>query len=159
MFKFRMWPVLATGLLVLCAGPYAIADDDDDDDDDRVSRWWGQFYGDDDDDDDDDDNDSSVEGRTYCSVLTQLQMRGSATNPFLAQLRHRIVRRTATFSGGVIDAKTLSRVQNTQDNNGAVTHVSAPGMDTLGSYIQTGNKLDITFPDFGVASSRSRRPA
>ncbi len=33
MFKFRMWTVLATGLLVLSAGSYAIADDDDDDND------------------------------------------------------------------------------------------------------------------------------
>ncbi len=32
MFKFKMWPVLATGVLVLSVGSYAIADDDDDDD-------------------------------------------------------------------------------------------------------------------------------
>ncbi len=36
MFKFRMWPVLATGFLVLSVGSYAIADDDDDDDDKTV---------------------------------------------------------------------------------------------------------------------------
>ncbi len=37
MFKFRMWPVLATGFLVLSAGSYAIADDDDDEDENEVS--------------------------------------------------------------------------------------------------------------------------
>ncbi len=29
MFKFKMWPVLATGFLLLSVGSYAIADDDD----------------------------------------------------------------------------------------------------------------------------------
>ncbi len=37
MFKFRMWPVLATGVLVLSVGSYAIADDDDDEDENEVS--------------------------------------------------------------------------------------------------------------------------
>ena len=37
MFKFKMWPVLATGFLVLGVGSYAIADDDDDDDENEVS--------------------------------------------------------------------------------------------------------------------------
>ena len=79
MFKFRMWPVLATGLLVLCAGSYAIADDDDDDDDDddRISRWWGQYYGHDDDhdddDDDDDDNDDVVDCDDGDSIQEELE--------------------------------------------------------------------------------------
>ena len=37
MIKFRMWPVLATGALVLSVGSYAIADDDDDEDENEVS--------------------------------------------------------------------------------------------------------------------------
>ena len=37
MIKFRIWPVLATGVLVLSVGSYAIADDDDDEDENEVS--------------------------------------------------------------------------------------------------------------------------
>jgi len=69
MFKFKMWPVLATGLLVLSAGSFAVADDDDDDDDDdRTSSWWSSDWkdvwrhiSDNDDDDDEDENEVSVE--------------------------------------------------------------------------------------------------
>ena len=96
---------------------------------------------------------SSVEGRTYCMVLTQLRMLGSDSNPAQAQLRHQVVRRTATFSGGVIDAKSESRVRNIQDDTGAVTHFTFAGMDVLGTYIQTGNKLDITIPVFGIVAT------
>ncbi len=53
MFNFRIVSAVATGFLTLSTGSYAIADDDDDDDDDRR---------DDDDDDHDDDHDDGEPG-------------------------------------------------------------------------------------------------
>ena len=84
---------------------------------------------------------SSVEGRTYCSVLTHVRMLGSDSDSTIAQLRYQVVRRTTTFSGGVIDSKFLSNVRNIQDATGAVTNTTPAGIDVLGTYIQTGQKL------------------
>jgi len=97
--------------------------------------------------------DSSVEGRTYCFVLTQLLMQGPPTLSSDRHLQSQVIRRTATFSGGFFEALFLSRVRNFQDNTGAVTQQSSAGNTTFGTYTQTGNKLDIVLPGFGISAT------
>ncbi len=89
---------------------------------------------------------SSVEGRTYCFVLNRDVMRGQASTS-TEVLISRVIRRTFTFNDdGTYDSLLVSDVRNTQADDGIVT-LAAPGnIDLSGTYMQTGNKLDMVFP-------------
>jgi len=95
---------------------------------------------------------SSVEGRTYCFVLDLTDMRGIGVNQ-TERLFTSIIRRTATFDSGAFAAPLLSHVRNTQGDDGVVT----PSVETspdplLGSYMQTGNRLDMAFTNGTTAT-------
>ncbi len=95
---------------------------------------------------------SSVEGRTYCFVLNLQVMIGRA-NGDTEELQSNVIRRTATFSGGMFEASHLSNILNKQLDDGTVTHdeVDPIGL-LLGAYTQTGSKVDITF-DTGLSAN------
>ena len=88
---------------------------------------------------------ASVEGRTYCFVLDLTMMRGIGVN----QTEHwvtSIIRRTATFDSGLMEATLLSHTRNTQTDDGMVTPTVENSPDPLmATYTQTGNRLDMTF--------------
>ena len=85
--------------------------------------------------------DSSVEGRTYCHVVENLNMEGRDPAG-TERLRSNVTRRTTTFSGGSFSAFFLSRVRQTQDDNGTVSQFISPTGSTLtGTYVQTGNQV------------------
>jgi hypothetical protein len=95
---------------------------------------------------------ASVEGRTYCFVLDLTDMRGIGINQ-TERLFTSIIRRTATFDSGTFEAPLLSHVRNTQGDDGVVT----PSVETspdplLGSYVQTGNRLDLAFTNGTTAT-------
>ena len=74
----------------------------------------------------------SVEGRTYCFVVDILRMRSPSTRPsataLSAALSSILIRRTATFSGGVITATGVDLTANTQNaDTGAVTQTTGAG--------------------------------
>ena len=99
--------------------------------------------------------DSSVDGRTYCFVLNLSIMRGD-TRDKSEELQTNVIRRTATFSGGVFTGWFLSNVLNNQKDDGTVLPGLGDPIDPLmASYIQTGNKLDMDFLDMasGLVSS------
>ena len=87
--------------------------------------------------------DSSVDGRTYCHVLEVLAMRG-ADPAGTERLQSTVLRRTTTFSGGSFFGAFLSRVRLRQDDNGAVLQFITSGGPFTGTYLQTGNRLDVT---------------
>jgi len=90
---------------------------------------------------------ANVEGRTYCSVLDLVILRGLAING-TEVVQNSVIRRRATFSGGTLSAELLSHVRNTQLDNGVVTMTDEDSVDPLlASYTQSGTKLDITIPD------------
>ncbi len=95
---------------------------------------------------------SSVEGRTYCFVLNLLIMRGVSVNS-TEQLASAVIRRRATFLSGSFSAVLLSHVRNNQLDDGTVTLTLEPSPDPLlAAYTQTGNKIDIVFPDGSSAN-------
>ena len=95
---------------------------------------------------------SSVEGRTYCFVLDLLVMRGRAFNAS-EELQSSVIRRTANFSGGAFSAALLSHIRNNQLDDGTVTLLPGSSPDPLlATYTQTGNKIDIVFPDASTAT-------
>ena len=88
---------------------------------------------------------ASVEGRTYCFVLDLTMMRGIAANQ-TEHLVTSIIRRTATFDSGLMEATLLSHTRNTQTDDGIVTPTIENSPDPLiATYTQTGNRLDMTF--------------
>jgi len=88
---------------------------------------------------------ASVEGRSYCFVLDLTVMRGIGVNQ-TERLFTSIIRRTATFNGGMFEAELLSHNRNFQDDNGVVTHSIEGSPDPLlGTYYQNGNRLDMFF--------------
>ncbi len=132
MFKFRMWPVLATGFLVLSAGSYAIAQDDDDDDDD------------------DDNQRSSVAGRTYCQTLVIDGFTGKpdATSeiPNVWRVVSSVTRREAEFkANGMFDYRTESSNLMRLTKFGDVDWVPLTPVPLSGSFTQTDSRLDATF--------------
>ena len=88
--------------------------------------------------------DSSVEGRlSCCRVLEFLRMRG-ADPAGTERLSSTVLRRTTTFSGGSFFAGFESRVRQIQDDNGTVSQFINPsGSPFTGTYVQTGNRLDV----------------
>ena len=91
---------------------------------------------------------SSVEGRTYCMVLNRDVMRGQASDS-TEVLISRVVRRTFTFNNdGTFTGLIESDVENTQADDGTVTLVTLANSDLLGTYTQTGNKLDMNILNF-----------
>jgi hypothetical protein len=95
---------------------------------------------------------SSVEGRTYCFVLNLQVMRGRA-NSDSEELQNNVIRRTATFSGGFFEASHLSNILNNQLDDGTVTpdDVNPIGL-LIGTYTQTGSKVDVAF-DTGLTAN------
>ena len=93
-----------------------------------------------------------VDGRTYCFVLNLQVMRGRA-NTGTEELQSNVIRRTATFSGGLFEASHLSNNLNNQLDDGTVVtdDVDPIGL-LLGTYTQTGNKVDIAF-DSGLTAN------
>ena len=100
---------------------------------------------------------TSVEGRDYCFVVDILRMRSaSTTTTRSAALTSVIIRRTASFSGGVITLTPVSFSRNTQDAvTGDVTHSSGAGGAPTGTYVQTGSKLaaDLVFALFSLSTT------
>ncbi len=95
---------------------------------------------------------SSVEGRTYCFVLNLQVMIGRAVSD-TEELQSNVIRRTAMFSGGMFEASHLSNILNKQLDDGTVTHDEADPIGLLlGTYTQTGSKVDITF-DTGLSAN------
>jgi hypothetical protein len=95
---------------------------------------------------------SSVEGRTYCFVLNLQVMIGRANNE-TEELQSNVIRRTATFSGGMFDASHLSNTLNKQLDDGTVAHDDVDPIGLLiGTFTQTGSKVDITF-DTGLSAN------
>jgi hypothetical protein len=88
---------------------------------------------------------SSVEGRTYCFVLNLQVMRGRA-NSETEELQSNVIRRTATFSDGMFEASHLSNTLNNQLDDGTVVADDVDPIGLLvGTYTQTGSKVDISF--------------
>ena len=95
---------------------------------------------------------SSVEGRTYCFVLDLQVMKGRA-NSGTEELQSNVIRRTATFSGGLFEASHLSNILNNQLDDGTVTPDDVDPIGLLiGTYTQTGSKVDIVF-DTGLTAN------
>lgn len=96
--------------------------------------------------------DSSVEGRTYCFVLDLTIMRGRANNG-TEELQRNIIRRSATFSGGTFTGTFLSNVLNQQLDDGTVNAGLGNPIDPLlATYVQTDNKIDVSFGDGSAAN-------
>lgn len=90
---------------------------------------------------------SSVEDRSYCMIVNVLVMIGIDVNQ-TETLQSGLIRRTATFSGGTFTATLLSSTFNSQTDNGVVIPAMGGSPDPLmATYTQTGNKLDMLFPD------------
>lgn len=153
MSKFKMWPVLAAGFLMLAASSTALAN--------WSSDWrnvWKHVVNYDND-DDEDDRTSSVEGRTYCSVLTQTILRAdsSGTPPFDRDgIAIQVIRRTFTFlEGGTTFEGVLdgARVQNNLSVVPGIVSLFDPGASPspiVGTYVQTGQKLDMNITTIGI---------
>ena len=95
---------------------------------------------------------SSVEGRTYCFDLGLLIMRGRAFND-TEELQTNVIRRKATFSGGVFSGSLLSNVLNNQLDDGTVNAGLGDPIDPLlATYTQSGSKVDITFTNGTTAN-------
>ena len=106
--------------------------------------------------------DSSVEGRTYCSVLTQTILRAdsSGTPPFDRDgMAIRVIRRTFTFlDGGTNFEGVLDgvRVQNNLNVVPGLVSVFDPGASPSpieGTYIQNGQKLDMNITTIGMQAT------
>jgi len=95
--------------------------------------------------------DSSVEDRTYCFVLDLTIMRGWSADGS-EELQHNIIRRTATFSGGTLNATLLSNVLNNQQDDGIVIAGLGDPFELSATYLQSGAKLDITFSNGSTAN-------
>jgi hypothetical protein len=96
--------------------------------------------------------DSSVEGRTYCMVLDLQLMRGFGFDA-TEELQSNIIRRTATFSGGVFTGSFLSNVLNVQHDDGIVSTGLGDSIDPLvATYVQTDRKIDVTFGNGSTAN-------
>lgn len=84
---------------------------------------------------------TSVVGRTYCGVtrtLTNLPIPGF-------EITSSVGRRKTTFlEGGVFTTEFLSGNSNTYLSDGTVVSNVGAGNDGVGSYVQTGAKLDLT---------------
>jgi hypothetical protein len=95
---------------------------------------------------------SGVEGRTYCFVLNLQVMRGRA-NSETEELQSNVIRRTATFSEGMFEASHLSNTLNNQLDDGTVVPDDVDPIGLLvGTYTQTGSKVDISF-DAGLTAN------
>lgn len=94
----------------------------------------------------------SVEGRSYCFVLHLMILRGNSLSE-TESLQTRLIRRSATFSGGTLTADFLSHVFNEQQDDGIVTNALGTQTNQLiATYTQTEKKLDIQFEDASVAN-------
>lgn len=95
---------------------------------------------------------ASVDGRTYCFVLDLTMMRGIGVNQ-TEHLVTSIIRRTAMFDGGLMEAALLSHNRNTQTDDGIVTPTieNAPDL-VMATYTQSGNRLDMTFTNGTTAN-------
>jgi hypothetical protein len=79
-------------------------------------------------------------------------MRGRAFNAS-EELQRNIIRRTGTFSGGLLSASLLSNVLNNQLDDGTVINGLGDPIDLiLATYTQTENKIDVTFGDGSSAN-------
>jgi hypothetical protein len=95
---------------------------------------------------------ASVEGRSYCFVLDLTMMQGIGANG-TERASTSIIRRTATFNGGTLEATLLSHVRNTQDDDGIVTPTVEDSPDPLlATYTQSGHRLDMTFSNGSTAN-------
>lgn len=95
---------------------------------------------------------SSVEGRTYCMVVNALTLIGIG-NMQTELVDSGVVRRTATFSGGVLTATLVSSTFHRQADDGTVTSFAAMSPEPfVATYTQTDNKLDVSLPGGGVAN-------
>ena len=101
--------------------------------------------------------DSSVEGRTYCSVLTQTILRSdSGTAPNAEAISIRVIRRTFTFLDGGTNFEGVldgTRVQNNLLVGIGVVNLNDTGASPspiLGTYLQTGQKLDMNITTIGI---------
>ena len=104
--------------------------------------------------------DSSVDGRTYCSVLTQTILRSdSVAAPDAEAISIRVIRRTFTFlEGGTNFEGELdgARVQNNLlVGTGAVNLIDTGASPSLilGTYVQTGQKLDMNITTIGIQAT------
>jgi len=95
---------------------------------------------------------SDVEGRSYCFTLDLLILRGRA-NSTAEELQTNVIRRTASFSEGMFTGSFVSNVLNNQLDNGTVTLAQGDPIDPLvATYVQSGNKLDVTFTNGTTAN-------
>lgn len=95
---------------------------------------------------------SSVEGRTYCMVVNALTLIGIGSSG-TESLDSGVVRRTATFSGGLLTAHLVSSTFHRQNDNGVVSSIASMSPEPLvATYTQTGSKIDVVFPDGGIAN-------
>ena len=79
-------------------------------------------------------------------------MKGRA-NSETEELQSNVIRRTATFSDGMFEASHLSNILNNQLDDGTVTADDVDPIGLLiGTYTQTGSKVDIIF-DAGLTAN------
>jgi len=106
--------------------------------------------------------DSSVEGRTYCSVLTQTILRAdsSGTPPFDRDgTAVRVIRRTVTFLPGGTNFEGVLDGVRVQNNllvvPGLVSVFDPSASPSLaeGTYIQNGQKLDMNITTIGLQAT------
>ncbi len=101
-------------------------------------------YADDDDDQDHDgrDRDASVAGRTYCVVTNTLTNFPAPAGVF--ELRSSVARRMTTFNyDGTFSQVVLSSKSNTYNADGTVDAEIGAASDGIGSFVQTGSRLDL----------------
>ena len=95
---------------------------------------------------------ASVEGRNYCFVLNMTIMRGRS-NFGTEELQTNVIRRSATFSGGLFTGNLLSNTLNNQTDDGVVTAGSGTPIDPVtATYTQTGTKVDMIFGNGVIAN-------
>lgn len=96
--------------------------------------------------------DSNVDGRTYCMMVDVAILRGLSVDS-TEILETVVVRRILAFTGGAFTATLVSSDRNVQDDSGVVTPVTgtSPGVFE-GTYIQSGNQLDLNFTTGATAS-------
>jgi hypothetical protein len=96
--------------------------------------------------------DSIVDKRTYCMMVDVALLRGWSVDS-TEIVETIVVRRVLTFSGGAFTATLVSSNRNIQNDNGVVTPVVGISPVLLeGTYIQSGNQLDLSFTTGSTAS-------
>jgi hypothetical protein len=90
---------------------------------------------------------SSVDGRTYCMMVNATALSGLASDGS-ETLATEVVRRITSFSGGIFTSVVVSASRNLQEDNGVVSILAGLAPPLLaGTYVQTGRKVDVMFPD------------